>query len=78
MKMRFLLNYLQTSTIKRVLNSIVNTNIFTFSAFGADNEGGMQMPRSERILRAQDVLEVPCFLQNGKSSHQCWDTLLNF
>ena len=42
---------------------------FCFSVAGEKHEGGVQMPRRERILRAQNLLAVSCFFPNGAYWH---------
>ena len=40
-----------------------------FSVARKKHEGGVQMPRRERILRAQNLLAVSCFFPNGAYWH---------
>ena len=53
------------SVFKQIFSSIVIL-ILIFSAAGEDNEGWVQVSRSQRIMRAQDLLAVACFIQNGE------------
>ena len=39
---------------------------FLLSAAGENNEGGVQVPRREWILRAQDLLALPRFISPGE------------
>jgi len=36
------------------------------AAVGEEHEGGVQVPRGERLLRAQDLLALPRLIQNGE------------
>ncbi len=47
-------------------NSIFLNVLILFSAFGEEDEGGVQVPRRLRVMRAQDMLEVDSKLQRGE------------
>ena len=51
----------------KILSNLQDYQIYLFlTAFGKENEGGVQVPRRLRIMRAQNLLEVDRKLQRGK------------